>query len=413
MTAMLGVSLDGRVVVLVGGGSVTARRLRRFLDERAHVRVVAPELSAETRQLVADHDVDWFARPVAEHDVDDAWLVHTATGDPEVDARVVGWCEARRTFCVNSSDGAHGSARMTSQSRAGDVLVGVTSDAGVDPRRTARVNASIRELLESGRVPLRRVRESPAGSVALVGGGPGPVDLLTLRSRRLLAEADVVVADRLGATGVLDELDPDVEIVHVGKAPGHHPVPQDEINAILIAHARAGKRVVRLKGGDPFVYGRGGEEVSACLDTGIPVEVVPGISSSVSVPQAAGIPVTHRGVASSVHIINGQSGVSDATLAAIKDPSVTTVLLMGVKAFGAIADEALAAGVTGHRPVAFVERGHTEHQRTTRTVLAHAARDAQRAAVRNPAVIVIGEVARPDLLLPAHAPAVAYDGAAG
>ncbi|WP_156759515.1 uroporphyrinogen-III C-methyltransferase [Microbacterium karelineae] len=413
MTTMLGVSLDGRLVVLVGGGSVTARRLRRFLDERASVRVVAPELSPEVAQLVADHDIPWSARPVAEGDVDGAWLVHTATGDPEVDALVVSWCEARRTFCVNSSDGAHGSARMTSQTRAGDVLVGVTSDSGVDPRRTARVNSSVRELLESGRVPLRRVRETAAGSVALVGGGPGPVDLLTLRSRRLLAEADVVVADRLGATSVLDELDPDVEIVHVGKAPGHHPVPQDEINAILVAHARAGKRVVRLKGGDPFVYGRGGEEVSACLEAGVPVEVVPGVSSSVSVPQAAGIPVTHRGVASSVHIINGQSGVSDATLASLEDRSVTTVVLMGVKAFGAIAHEALSAGVPGDRPVAFVESGHTENQRTTRTTLAHAVADAQHAGVRNPAVIVIGEVARPDLLLPAHAQTAAHERAAG
>src|SRR5699024_9188895 len=120
-----------------------------------------------------------------------------------------------------------------------------------------------------------------AGSVALVGGGPGPVDLLTLRARRLLAEADVVVADRLGATAVLDQLDPDVRIIHVGKSPGHHTVTQDGINALLVEHAVAGRRVVRLKGGDPFVYGRGGEEVAACLEAGVPVEVVPGVSSAV------------------------------------------------------------------------------------------------------------------------------------
>ncbi|WP_221584170.1 uroporphyrinogen-III C-methyltransferase [Microbacterium sp. G2-8] len=401
MTTMLGVSLDGREVVLVGGGSVTARRMRRYLAEGAAVNIVAPALAPEVAQLVADHDLPWRARPVEESDVAEAWLVHTATGDAEVDAQVVAWSEARRTFCINASDGAHGSARTTAETRAGDVIVGVTSDAGVDPRRTARVNQSVRELLQSGRVPLRRVRESAAGQVALVGGGPGPVDLLTLRARRLLAEADVVVADRLGATAVLDELDPDVEVIHVGKAPGHHPVPQGEINALLVHHAQRGLRVVRLKGGDPFVYGRGGEEVTACLAAGVPVEVVPGTTSAVSVPQAAGIPVTHRGVASSVHIINGQSGVSPATLASLEDPSVTTVLLMGVAAFAGIAREAQDAGVPGDRPVAFVESGHTERQRTTRTTLARAAQDARAAGVRNPAVIVIGDVARPDLLMPA------------
>ncbi|GGD40602.1 uroporphyrinogen-III C-methyltransferase [Microbacterium faecale] len=403
MTTMLGVSLDGRRVVLAGGGSVAARRLRRFLDERADVLVVAPDLAAETQQLIADHDVPWHARAIVESDLDGAWLVHTATGDSAVDARVSAWCEARRTFCINASVGAHGSARMTAQSRAGDVLVGVTSDAGVDPRRTARVHRSVRELLESGRAPLRRVRGDAAGSVALIGGGPGPVDLMTLRARRLIAEADVVVADRLGATAVLDELEPDVEVIHVGKAPGHHTVMQDGINDLLIAHARAGKRVVRLKGGDPFVYGRGGEEVSACLAAGVPVDVVPGVTSAVSVPQAAGIPVTHRGVASSVHVINGQSGLSPATVASLRDPAVTTVMLMGVRAFDGIARAALDAGIPANTPVAFVENGHTIRQRTTRATLGDAGDAARSAGVANPAVIVIGEVARPDLLLPAHA----------
>ena len=405
MTTMLGVSLAGRRVVLVGGGAVTARRLRRFVAEQADVVVVAPELASETRQLIADHDVVWHARGVREADIDDAWLVHTATGDRAIDDRVAAWSDARRAFCINASDGAHGSARMPAQSRTGDVVVGVASHSGVDPRRSARVHSAVRTMLDEGRAPLRRARSDAAGSVALVGGGPGPVDLLTLRARRLLAEADVVVADRLGATAVLDQLDPDVRVVHVGKSPGHHSVTQDGINALLVEEALAGRRVVRLKGGDPFVYGRGGEEVAACLDAGVPVEVVPGISSAVSVPQAAGIPVTHRGVASSVHIINGQSGVSPATLASLTDPTVTTVLLMGVRAFGEIAREALERGVADTLPVAFVESGHTEQQRTTRATLGTAEQTARAVGVRNPAVIVLGEVARPELLLPQALPA--------
>jgi uroporphyrin-III C-methyltransferase/precorrin-2 dehydrogenase/sirohydrochlorin ferrochelatase len=177
-------------------------------------------------------------------------------------------------------------------------------------------------------------------------------------------------------------------------------VPQHEINALLVDHARAGKRVVRLKGGDPFVYGRGGEEVAACLAAGIPVEVVPGLTSVVSVPQAAGIPITHRGTAASVHIVNGQAEVGASTLAALADETVTTVVLMGVAALPRLVHAAQAAGVPADRPVAIVENGHTPHQRTTRTTLASAIADATAAGVRNPAVIVVGEVARADLLMP-------------
>lgn len=241
------------------------------------------------------------------------------------------------------------------------------------------------------------------GRVDLVGGGPGPADLMTVRARRLLDEADVVVADRLAPTEVLAELHPDVEIIDVGKHPGHHPVPQHEINELIVALAREGKRVVRLKGGDPFVYGRGGEEVAACLAAGIPVEVVPGVSSAVAVPQAAGIPLTHRGTAAGVHIVNGQAEISPSTLAALVDPTVTTVVLMGVGALPRLVAVALRAGAPADRPVAIVERGHTPEQRTTRTTLGDAVTDAAAARVRNPAVIVIGDVTRADLLLPQHA----------
>ena len=211
-----------------------------------------------------------------------------------------------------------------------------------------------------------------------------------------------MVTDRLGPTGVLAELAPDVEVVDVGKRPQHHPVPQHEINEILIDRARRGLRVVRLKGGDPFVYGRGGEEVAACLAAGIPVDVVPGLTSVVSVPQAAGIPVTHRGTAAALHVVNGQDPPTEATLAALRDAQTTTVVLMGVSALKAFADAALAAGADPDLPVAIVESGHTDAQRTTRATLATIADQRLRdAGVRNPAVMVFGHVAAADLLLPA------------
>lgn len=396
MTTMLGVDLAGRRVVMVGGGDVTARRARRFLDDGALVRLVAPELSGSARRLLAE-GVEWRQRRARRDDVRDAWLVHAATGDPRADREVAAWCERARVLCVNSGSGDHGSARMTAEARSGDVIVGVVSAAGVDPRRSGTLRTAIARLLDSGELPLRRRRPAP-GRVQLVGSGPGPVDLLTIRARRALAEADVVVADRLGATGVLDELDPDVEIIDVGKRPGHHPVPQERINELLVEHARAGRRVVRLKGGDPFVFGRGGEEVRACHAAGIPVDVVPGVTSVVSVPAAAGIPVTHRGVAAALHLVNGQDAPTPATLAALRDDATTTVVLMGVSTLRALAGAALAAGAPPHRPVAVVESGQTADQRTTRGTLATIADLADAAGVRNPAVIVIGEVAHPDLL---------------
>jgi uroporphyrin-III C-methyltransferase/precorrin-2 dehydrogenase/sirohydrochlorin ferrochelatase len=205
--------------------------------------------------------------------------------------------------------------------------------------------------------------------------------------------------DRLGPTDIRAHIRPDAELIDVGKHPGHHPVPQHEINDLLVSRAREGKHVVRLKGGDPFVFGRGGEEVAACLAAGIAVDVVPGISSAIAVPQAAGIPVTHRGVAGAVHIVNGPAGVGPATVAALHDDSVTTVILMGVAALPRIVADALQAGVPSDRPVAIVERGHHHDQRTTRSTLGAVVIDAGVAGIRNPAVIVIGEVARAGLLL--------------
>lgn len=245
------------------------------------------------------------------------------------------------------------------------------------------------------------MRRPRMGRVDLVGGGPGPADLMTVRAYRLLMQAEVVVADRLGPFEELrSHLGPDVEVIDVGKRPGHHPVPQQEINALLVRHATAGRRVVRLKGGDPFVFGRGGEEVLACQAAGVPVTVTPGVSSAISVPQAAGIPVTHRGVASAVHVMNGQGELTQSALASMADPAVTTVVLMGVAAIPRLAAAATAAGVPAGTPVAIVENGHTAAQRTIRSTLDAIVSDTEEAHVINPAVIIIGEVARAGLLLP-------------
>ena len=225
-----------------------------------------------------------------------------------------------------------------------------------------------------------------------------------MRGRRLLAEADVVVTDRLGPTGVLGELAPDVEVIDVGQAPRPPPraAGRDQ-RASWSTAPGAGSRVVRLKGGDPFVYGRGGEEVAACLAAGVPVDVVPGLTSVVSVPQAAGIPVTHRGTAAALHVVNGQDAPTEATLAALRDAADDDRRADGRAALSpASPRRRWRRSATPTCPVAIVESGpHRRAAHDARDARATAASAAAAAGVRNPAVMVFGHVAAADLLLPA------------
>jgi len=234
------------------------------------------------------------------------------------------------------------------------------------------------------------------GTVALVGAGPGDPGLITVRGRDLLRDAEVVVYDRLVHPKLLDEAPPDARLVFAGKACGVHALSQDVINALLITEARQGRRVVRLKGGDPFVFGRGGEEALALAEAGIPFEVVPGVTSAVAVPAAAGIPLTHRGVASSVAVVTGHSdagGVSPpvqwARLAGAVD---TIVVLMGLANLRRIACELIAHGRDPRTPVALVERGTTEAQRTVTATLDDLARGSAGLGLEPPVVAVIGDV---------------------
>jgi uroporphyrin-III C-methyltransferase len=231
-------------------------------------------------------------------------------------------------------------------------------------------------------------------TVALVGAGPGDPELLTLRAARLLAGAEVVVHDALVGDGVLELIPSSAERIDVGKRPGR-PVPQDLISALLVELGRQGKRVVRLKGGDPFVFGRGGEEAEALTAAGVPFEVVPGITSSVAAPAAAGIPVTHRGVAAAVTVVTGprRSGEPDVDWRALARIGGTIVVLMGVSQRAEIAHELMAGGLPADTPVAAIESATTPEQVIGRWSLGELAE----ADVRSPAVIVIGPVAALEL----------------
>jgi len=378
----------GRPVVVVGGGPVAARRAASLLEAGAEVTVVSPWLCEDLAERAASGRLAWVPRDYASGDLDGAWLVHTATGDSAVDALVASDADALRVWCVHAGDAAVSTAWSPAVARVDDVQVAVT--AGGDPRRSVALRDAVAGAMQAGDLPLRRHRRSGAGSVALVGGGPGDDALVTVAGRRLLAEADVVVVDRLGPRGLLAELADDVVVVDVGKAPGHHPVPQHEINALLVQHARAGRRVVRLKGGDPYVLGRGGEEVAACRAAGVRVEVVPGVTSAVSVPAAAGIPVTHRGVARGFSVLTGHDDLGEVPGGA----DHTLVLLMGVSTLARTCRLLVEAGRPAATPVAVVEDGYSPRQRVTVGTLATVADEAERVGVRPPAVVVVGDVVR-------------------
>ncbi len=396
MTTLFGLDLRDKTVVIVGAGGVAARRARRFLAAGARVVVVAPAARDDLARQALHGDVEWRKRRAEAADLDDAWLVLAATNDDDVNDRVVAWANERRLWCINASRASAGSARQAAMSTHGDLNVGVASTGSPDPVRIRAVRDAIAAHIDSGGVDLRR-RRPGAGRVILVGSGPGDPGLMTVRGRQALAEADVVVTDRLGATQLLVTVPYDVEVINVGKSPDNHPVPQDEINSILIDRARQGLTVVRLKGGDPFVFGRGGEEVRACVDAGLAVEVVPGVTSAISVPGLAGIPVTHRGIATSVLITTGHAGADPTAIAAMTG-GATVVLLMAVTALGTICAAALAAGAAPTLPVAIVENGSTKRERTTFATLETIVRISEEIGVKPPAIIVVGEVARPGLL---------------
>ena len=257
-----------------------------------------------------------------------------------------------------------------------------------------------REVLDAAGARVPVVQEPAAragGRVTLVGGGPGADDLLTVRAVAALQDADVVFVDRLDPGGAVAAAAPGAEIVPVGKTPGHHPVPQSRIQDLMVEHALAGRSVVRLKGGDPYVFGRGAEELAACAAHGIPVDVVPGITSAVSVPGAAGIPVTFREVSRMFTVASGHVPFSEAELAHFAGLGAgggTLVVLMGVATLPHLVAGLVRAGADPATPLAVVERGFTDRQRSTISTLATAVADTAAAGCGSPAVVVVGPVVR-------------------
>ncbi|MFC4032147.1 uroporphyrinogen-III C-methyltransferase [Streptomyces polygonati] len=389
----VGLRLAGRRVVVVGGGQVAQRRLPALVSAGADILLVSPSVTPSVEAMAAAGEVRWERRAYRDGDLDGAWYALIASTDAAANAAASAEAESRRVWCVRSDDAEAATAWTPATGRTDGVTVAVLT--GRDPRRSAAVRDAVVAGLRDGTLVAPQHRTRTAG-VALVGGGPGDPDLITVRGRRLLAEADVVIADRLGPRDLLDELPPHVEVIDAAKIPYGRAMAQEAINAALIEHAKAGKAVVRLKGGDPYVFGRGMEEAEALTEAGIPVTVVPGISSAISVPGAAGIPVTHRGVAHEFTVVSGHVAPDDprslvdwSALARLRG---TLVLLMAVERIGAIADTLIAGGRDSGTLVAVIQEGTTAAQRRVDATLATVAATIAAEGVRPPAVVVIGDV---------------------
>ncbi|GII84113.1 uroporphyrinogen-III C-methyltransferase [Sphaerisporangium siamense] len=392
---LLGLRLDGRRVLVVGGGRVAQRRVPTLLDAGASVVLVSPSVTPALDDLIADGAITWERRAYQVGDCDGAWLVHACTSDRAANAAIAAEAEAKRIWCVRADDRDASAAWTPASGRVDEISVAVT--AGGDPRRAAGIRDAVVGALRDGTVDARRNRTKPVG-VALVGGGPGDPGLITVRGRQLLAQADVVVADRLAPRALLDELAPDVELIDAAKIPYGRYLAQEKINELLVEHARRGRFVVRLKGGDPFVFGRGGEEMLACARAGIPVLVVPGVTSAVAVPAAEGVPVTHRGVSQEFHVISVHVAPEDPR-STVDWPGLarspgTLVLLMAVERIAAIAHTLIREGRSPETPVMVVQDGTLPTQRALYADLSTVAERVIAAGTRPPAIVVVGDVVR-------------------
>ena len=350
----------GRPVAVVGGGVAALGRIAALRAARADVTVFATEPVASVSDF-ADRDlITLHQREIDDDDLRAAWLVFAATGDADADSALVERATVAGRFCLT------GSGR-----------------AATEP--------------ENARLKL-------GGRVVLVGGGPGDPGLLTLTGMRAIQEADVVIADRLAPLAVLQYVRPGAEIIDVAKIPRGEFTSQEEINRLLIAHAKAGKSVVRLKGGDNFVFGRGGEEWQACAAAGIEVQLVPGVSSALAGPALAGIPVTHRTLNQGFTVVTGHVPPDDprSTLDwnALAHTGTALIVMMGVANLGAISAKLIASGMDPETPAATVADAGHPGQRTVKARLVHIADATNDAGLTPPAVTVIGSVAGFDPLQP-------------
>jgi uroporphyrin-III C-methyltransferase / precorrin-2 dehydrogenase / sirohydrochlorin ferrochelatase len=381
-------------VVVVGGGQVAQRRIPSLLAAGASVVVVSPKVTPSVEGWTLAGELEWIDREFEAGDLEGAWYCLVATDDGSVNRAISAEAEERRVWCVRSDDAEAATAWTPASGREGPVTVAIWGSG--DHRRSPAIRDAVLSRLRSGEIVAPKDRPRVA-EVVLVGAGPGHPDLITVAGRRALDAADVVVADRLAPRELLADLRPDVEVVDATKLPRGTAASQVQISAILVDRARAGLNVVRLKGGDSYVFGRGYEEVEVCLAAGVAVRVVPGVTSATAVPALAGVPLTRRGLTHEFTVVSGHlpPGHQDSLVnwAALAELRGTLVLLMAVDNLVAISDVLVRHGRDPATPVSVVQDGYLPGERAIRTTLAGLADTADQARIRPPAVVVIGAVA--------------------
>lgn len=430
-------NVHDRPCLVVGAGPVAQRKIQMLLRAKAEVTVVAPRATDDLRDWHQQGRISFQARAFEELDIAGQALVFSATGDFAVD-HAVSRAAQNSGIPVNVVDMPALSDFIMPAIVDRDPVVIAVSTAGAAPVLARQIRTAIEALLpanlghlairaESLRDTIRQRFSSPiarrrfwddffigwrsgtpgpreglsidelqsvGGKVAIVGAGPGDPDLLTLKALQYLQVADVIVYDRLVGPQILDYARRDAETIYVGKAPGRHSHSQAEINALLAHHAHAGKQVVRLKGGDPFIFGRGGEERAYLIERGIKVTIVPGITAAAGCAAEAGIPLTHRETAQAVTYLTGTTGgaVPDYDWQALARLSSTLVFYMAVSTAGKIGQRLMENGLTPDTPVAVIENGTLANQRTVTGTLGSLDRLVHDNLIRNPALLVIGDV---------------------
>ncbi|MDH0350812.1 siroheme synthase CysG [Aeromonas caviae] len=436
--------LDNKPVLLVGGGEVAERKARLLLDAGAQLTVVAPELDPELAELATNGTIEWLAGEFAPAQLTGKWLVVAATDRREVNALVYQSANQARIFANVVDDPKRSSFIMPSIIDRSPLMVAISSGGKAPvlarllrekleallPQHLGAVAAfagSLRErvkarfasmgerrrfwerLLGADRLGQALARGDSAsanqladslfaddagarGEVILVGAGPGDPGLLTLHALRQMQQADVVVYDRLVSDEVMALVRRDAKRIFVGKQAGNHCVPQEGINQLLLEEAKKGQRVVRLKGGDPFIFGRGGEELETLVGSGIGFQVVPGITAASGCAAYAGIPLTHRDHAQSVRFVtaHGKGGARDLDWPLLAKDRQTLVFYMGLSSCATIREQLLTHGKGGDTPVALIERGTQPSQRVIRGTLDQLPELA--VGVESPALIMVGSV---------------------
>ncbi|QQQ00110.1 uroporphyrinogen-III C-methyltransferase [Lysobacter enzymogenes] len=441
--------LRGRGVLVVGGGAVAQRKTAALLDAGATVRVGAPTLNPGLSAWAAEGRIEHLPGEFAPQWLDEAWLAIAATDDAAVNRAVAAAGEARRIW-VNVVDDVEASGfHVPARVERGPVQIAISSGGGAPMlarhlrekleteldeslgalaqllnRERARIRRHYPDLGQrrrffervlAGAIPalLRDGRHDeaqrafgaaliddkpaapPAGSVVLVGAGPGDAGLMTLRGLRALNQADVILHDRLVSRDVLRLARRDAELIEVGKQAGNHHTTQERIHELMLEHARAGKRVVRLKGGDPFVFGRGGEELEVLAQAGIGFEVVPGITAALACAAYAGVPLTHRDHAQSLRLVTAhlKDSAGDLDWQALAQDKQTLAVYMGVAGLDVLRDKLIEHGRSASTPFALIENGSRPGQRVVTGTLADLAERAQGHRVQSPALLIVGEVA--------------------